>query len=189
MNFKKQPSLVTTICIIIFCTMSFAAVLIRNSLKVNITTYEIPPNICQALFDCTPEEFTENRMRLHFTNGDRCYSYKVDKDGDLLLSLSEEQINNWKEQCEEDFESVIPYRTKVSPEYDRVVFECKDKSLEGTSADQAVVACAIFQMLDGCKPEEITVEYVVIDYISKEELQRVVWPAEDWSLSAFGGYY
>jgi|GEM_PF-4851392 len=178
---KKPDAIFFVICILGCVIMRFIVSYIINDITVNTITYKLPSNVCQALFYCDPDEFTENCISLGITNNDRCYSYSVDEKGNLLLSLTEEQIENWKEQCKKDIKSATSYRTKVSSEYDRVVFEDEHWPIGSTGANQAVVACAVLKMLDGCKPEEIFVEFIVVDGISKEELHHVVWPTENWS--------
>ncbi|MBE6660035.1 MAG: hypothetical protein E7605_01345 [Ruminococcaceae bacterium] len=67
-----------------------------------LTTLALPANTCEELFGCTPKEFFDLDLDLYDETRDfRTHAY-VDKQGKLVLRLSQNQIDVWLLSLKQD---------------------------------------------------------------------------------------
>ena len=146
----------------------------------NLTKYKFSPKACQSFFSHAPEEAAEECNQSMTGTNKFCTFARVDKDGNLLLYLNDNQKQNWDIQQSTLIQSAHLSGTVISRSFTKITVKGYRENIDVRVdvAMWAIRACAIKQLISGTEPEAIQVEFSVIDAKTNEELYNAIWPNE-----------
>ena len=181
---KKLVCVVIAILVLLFIVLSYFVV---SSIAFYTTTtkFTITPNMCQILFNCTPDEFSEQHDYVRFVCENFCEHYKVADSGDLLVWLNDNQIDKWSHRYEWDLGDGAEYFYGVvtTEDYKNVtVTAYRDDSFSNIlEGKDAVRGCIIQQLVRGVKSNDVEVTFTVLDAGNQKCHFQAHWP-DDYSL-------
>lgn len=169
----KRKRVIISLCVIVILVAATFGIFLTH------TFYVIPANICEALFSCSPNEFYSTSQKFSWTE-DFCVYSQVDKNGNLILILNENQKSEWRQYHADFFGHIKNRNIEISPDYSCVTVS---SYYETALAD---VNCAILnmqgfaanQLLDGVAPADIGVKFILTDAGTQEILYTATWPSE-----------
>ncbi len=140
----------------------------------NIRILEFNPQLCKAYFDCLPEEFNSVNQNFYGRS-------MLSKKGNLKLILNETELENWAESFDLYIKDAISNGIVISNNFTKISFETYKETLSSKSSSSvmALYGCAVNQILDGKEPNDIIINYVIIDAGNKKELLNLTWPNFD----------
>lgn len=172
----KRYYLLPSVVTVFFCCLAGIAF---TFFPAKDTTYVLSEKQCNALFGKTPTEFSEDPSpTLNLESNVFCRAAEVDDSGNLLLTLTDRQKEQWK--TSQDIQDVL-YKAENNPDislsadYKKVTVSCykETESKNLTDAAAVVAACKVFQLLGGISPDEINIELTLIDTATKKTTQVI----------------
>ena len=164
---KKKPILIVVLSLFIF--------LLLPSCASKRVTYEVDPDVCQAVFGCGPHGFViKEENEFHREIDDFYISAKVENEN-LVLVMSEEQLEQWRRRCLEDIEKACQTKSidvAISEDYTQIICGYTKKSSLSDEFQLASLrltnCCTALQFINNPSKENISVEYRIIDATTKE---------------------
>ncbi len=139
------------------------------------STYTIPPKICVAMFGGNPLVL-ERPVPLFRDFTDFYKAGTVDSNGNFVFTLTADEKRVLRTNCEKAVKKMRKAGATISEDYTSYVLE-KDTYLADSSfACEVLNACFFLQMLNDISPEEMNVEWYIIDPTTNETLQHTSWP-------------
>ena len=176
---KKHRIVLSTILLtlmLLFSSCSFA------SKKI---TYTLTPEACQAVFGCTPYGFVSRKENEIFRGMDDFYKKADVQNGNLILTMSRERVEQWKALCLEGIEKVIQVKSidvSINDDYSKITCGYTENS---TTSDEFSIAyvnpiscCSSLQFLNDPHKENISVEYCIINAKTNEVKFSKVYPQD-----------
>ncbi len=185
----------TKIIIAAILVFLFAPLLVKtgidtvNKIRLNnsLLVYEIPADMCKSFFGVSVEDFFITNCDYYDTLGDfREYS-KIDRKGNLILRMTEEQrkgvIEFWYDGWDlmgsigvddlSEFEGI-----EVAPDLTSVTVCCyKDNAVyQFFTARLGSWGIPVIQLLNGTEPEEIKLDIILKDAVTGEVVHTRSWP-------------
>ena len=142
----------------------------------SLNTFVIPSSIAEYVVGDTPASFVENKGHDTFFEGNFAYS-KVDKDNNLILKLTDSQLDNLKLKLISEI-SNAKQKYHISKNYDKITV----RTYRETAVDDMVMSlgmvysCAMYQLLNEIEPQSIKVEWYLIDAGNGTVLDSLFWP-------------
>lgn len=198
---KKKTTVLLVILGIVLILLGSVVIFIS---KINV--YTINENVCHSIFQGkTPQEFCETKGS--YTDLEDYFFARVDKDGNLLLALTDKQLKNWITSSSnlKAVDIVTGGRTELFESYDVDMNDKVEKGLfydfqEGTvivsddykkititygEMHEAIFSffritngCIQYQLLNGVSSEDITLQLVVVKKTG-EIVTDLTWPEDD----------
>ena len=165
--------------VIIVCIIAMVSLpVIFYASQINIYTFS--PLICRVLFQETPEEFCAEKVGNNALGGNYIYS-RVDRNGNLFLALTDNQIENWKNALFKNdlFRPIMGAGDiKFFEDYTKCTVKCyKETVLDDIASFSLNAVYAVFmQAIEGKKSEDIKVDYYFVDAVTEEVKYHVVFP-------------
>lgn len=150
--------------------------------NVSTSTYTIPYDACVRLLEKTPQEFAKSPT-VYWT--DKCCEHaKVDKDGNLRITLTKKQEELWRSvlpvpKTVAEFESVENFNIFISDDYSEVTVKWKKEELDSAitlGSEGYLKGCYVHKLLNGCDTTNLSIKNKVIDVETGEVLYEAVWP-------------
>lgn len=154
----------------------------------DISIYELPPEVCRIFFGCTPNEFFDKTMTYYDSEVDFRKKSKVDKNGNLVLVLNEQDKEAWKSALA-DVISLEDIRGNpniiVSEDCKKVTVICykETASLDTMDAAFGLYSYLVYQLFNGVPPEEISIDFSLKDGVTEEIVYSESYPGDDSKLS------
>lgn len=139
-------------------------------------TYRIPSELSEKMFGKSAEEFcqTDGEGTIFYEN---IISSNVDDMGNLVIKLSDDKNERIKEECV----------SKIAQTKDQLAYssDCTEISVyvyqetffeKSTTLATNLRFFAFYQLLNGTEPENVNVNYKIIDLGTGEELVNINWP-------------
>ena len=195
MKNKDKALILLGIILLVALFIGFIICYIQNCNRIVIDS-----NRCQSMFEMSPKDFCKNKGEgTDLYDG---YTFaKVDKDGYLILLLSDKELKEWKNNCldlqilqavlgdtrdigveisisEEDFivGSFLEYADKcgweISEDYKKVILSPDDMI---SFFPPIMSACRTMQMMNGTPTDEIRIEYIKVDETGKV-IEKTIYP-------------
>lgn len=198
---KKKRVLPLAILSVLIIAIIFIVLFISN-----LNIYTINEDVCNSIFNQkTPQEFCETKGS--YTDLEDYFFAHVDKDGNLLLALTDKQLKNWITSSSnlKAIDIVTGGRTEFFESYDVDMNDSVEKGLfydfqEGTvivSDDYKKITikygemheilssffritngCIHMQLLNGIPSEDITLQLVVVNQ-NGEIVTDLTWPKDN----------
>ena len=148
--------------------------------KIECTLY---PEQCYFLFGCTPEEFFELELDIYEIIGDFRNEAKISSDGSLILILSNAQRLAFMNSDLFDFSEYSNIEVSYEDRY-VIVNGFAETAYEDVKASFIVAnnACVYLMLQNDPSMEEITIEYIIRDGITKEVYYSINWPQQEVSI-------
>lgn len=148
-----------------------------------INVYTFSPLICHVLFQETPEEFCAEKNKNTLIGDNYLYS-RVVRNGNLLLVLTDNQKENWKNAMfKEDIFTpfVEASHVEFSEDYTNLTLKCYKETATDSMVSFSVSAVrAVFmQAVEEKKSEDIKVDIYFVDAVTGEVKYLVVYPDEN----------
>lgn len=143
-----------------------------NMYKDTWTTYTLSSKTSHAFFSASPEDSIKKICDSKWVGG-HYRDASVDEEGNLILTLSKDDIAHWKEEITNDIKKVMESSqkdrdggyTKINDNYHYI--ECKVQReynlAAGFEITEAAVDCGIMQMLNGEDANCWKVDITIID--------------------------
>ena len=148
----------------------------------------ISPDICKQLSPNTPEQFVMVEGKYSAFEGNYLFA-TVLKNGNLLVIVSDEQKKNIIEDSEESLQknwsAYITDDVQISDNYSKVTTKCylEQANDRVIYSILMVEGCLYHQILDGKKPDEISVQYEIYDSKTEELKFSSDYPKESMGFS------
>lgn len=185
----------TKIIITIILVFLFAPWLVKtgidtvNEIRLNnsLLVYEIPADMCKSFFGVSVEDFFITNCDYYDTLGDfREYS-KIDRKGNLILRMTEEQRKGLIKFHRDGWDKAGSIGAddlseadgiEVAPDYTSVTVSC----YKNDAADKCFLAVwgsagfPVIQLLNGVEPESVKFEIFVKDALTGDVVFEGAWP-------------
>ncbi len=154
----------------------------------DISIYELPSEVCKIFFGCTPNEFFDKTMAYYDSKTDFRKKSKVDKKGNLILVLDEQDKEAWKSALAEVI-SLDDIRINpniiVSEDCKEVTVICYKETASFDTMDAAfgLYSYLVHQLFAGVPPEDISVNFSLKDGVTEEIVFSESYPGDDSELS------
>ncbi len=180
---ESRNRLVFVICI------SFIVFAICCFTQTGRTTYEFSPKMSLAFFGRDPEGFLNTDYDFYDTCEDFRKHAKINKKGNLVLRLTKEQEEAFLQSCDSDLEEFERIKgVHISNDYTLLLVSGNKEEVTDIIANQMPLY-AVFDManrqlvIKKINPEEITVEFRVVDENTGLCVYNAIWPQDSVSLS------
>ncbi len=157
----------------------------------DISIYELPPELCRRFFGCTPSEFFDKTMVYYDSEVDFRKRSKMDKNGNLVLVLNEQDKEAWKSALKDygfleaiwDNPNII-----ITDDYKSMTVNCYKETASADTFDSVfgVNALLVYQLFDGVPPDEIGLNYIIMDGITGEIVYSERYPENEINFSTKG---
>lgn len=196
MKFKIKNFIIVGVIVVVLLLICLGGVIYFS----NCNKIVIDSNRCQSMFEMSPKDFCKNKGEgTDLYDG---YTFaKVDKDGYLILFLSDNELKEWKNKLvglqilqavlgdardigveisisEDDFivGSLLKYTDKcgyeISEDYKKVIVSPDDMI---SFFPFIMSACETMQMMNGTPTDEIKIEYIKVDENGKI-IEKTIYP-------------
>lgn len=196
MKFKIKNFIIVGVIAVVLLLICLGGVIYFS----NCNKIVIDSNRCQSMFEMSPKDFCKNKGEgTDLYDG---YTFaKVDKDGYLILFLSNNELKEWKNKLvglqilqavlgdtrdigveisisEDDFivGSLLKYVDKcgyeISEDYKKVIVSPDDMI---SFFPFIMTACETMQMMNGTPTDEIKIEYIKVDENGKI-IEKTIYP-------------
>lgn len=195
MRSKNKALILLGIILFVILFVGFVISYIQNCNRI-----VIDPDYCQNMFEMSPKDFCKNKGEGTLVEDEYTFA-KVDKNGYLILLLSDKELKEWKNNCldlqilqavlgdtrdigveisisEEDFivGSFLEYADKcgweISEDYKKVILSPDDMI---SFFPPIMSACRTMQMMNGTPTDEIRIEYIKVDETGKV-IEKTIYP-------------
>ena len=138
------------------------------------------PEQCYLLFGCTPEEFFDLELDIYEIIGDFRNEAKISSDGSLILILSNAQRLAFMNSDLFDFSEYSNIEVSYEDRY-VIVNGFDETAYEDVKASFIVAnnVCIYLMLQNDPAMEEITIEYIIRDGITKEVYYSITWPQHE----------
>lgn len=150
------------------------------------TEYILPPNISLALFGRTPENYFETYYSYYDWLGDFRDHAEIDKDGNLVLRLTEDQKEGLLRFYGDSVSGAKKMGIEISEDYTIVTFNFNEDEMQEKLENFPILMfndMAIRQLFSDKDPATIKIECIVKDKETGNILYNASWPQEAISLS------
>lgn len=185
----------TKVIIVIILVFLFGPLLAKtgidtvNEIRLNksLLVYEIPADLCVPILHVSAEDFFTRYCDYYDTLGDfRVYS-KIDREGNLILRMTEEQRkgvieyehDGWDETGSIGVDDLSEIEgIEVAPDLTSVTVSCyKDNAIDQYfTARLGSWGIPAIQLLSGAEPEEIKLDIILKDAVTGEVVHTRSWP-------------
>lgn len=194
MKNKDKALILLGIILLVALFIGFIICYIQNCNRIVIDS-----NRCQSMFEMSPKDFCKNKGEgTALYNG---YTFaKVDKDGYLILFLSNSELKEWKNKLvglqilqavlgdardigveisisEDDFivGSLLKYTDKcgyeISEDYKKVIVSPDDMI---SFFPFIMSACEMMQIMNGTPTDQTQIEYIKVD-LNGNIIEKTIW--------------
>ena len=145
------------------------------------TVYQFPPDVSEWFFIETPEEIVEKY------NLSICTYAKITDDGTLVMVVNPEQEQVWIESmCPNDCAKIAAENQNVliSNDYKNVTVSCYNETTwknDVLCAENVLFYCILKQLFNGCPPEELGVNFDIVDGPTGKTVCHVYWRGESYT--------
>ncbi len=196
MKFKIKNFIIVGVIVVVLLLICLGGVIYFS----NCNKIVIDPDYCQNMFEMSPKDFCKNKGEGTLVEDGYTFA-KVDKDGYLILFLSDKELKKWKNNSldlqilqavlgdtrdigveisisEEDFivGSLLKYVDKcgyeISEDYKKVIVSPDDMI---SFFPFIMTACETMQMMNGTPTDEIKIEYIKVDENDKI-IEKTIYP-------------
>jgi len=156
--------------------------------------YIVPKEKCYSIFGCTAKSAVEDRTAFPWIE-DNYISMEVDEDGNLVIVLSDMQVERWRTEVVNKFEEVNKRSSnygegigfQVNETYTEIEYYINKKmyTVSGFQTGTLYPSCGIMQMLDGADLSNWHVDIKAIDIDSGITIKEARLP-DEWSFIVEG---
>lgn len=183
-NKDKLQNILIVVLVIAIVLVLISMFISDGTLFAKRNTYVLSPEMCRLFYSTTPEDFFEDFNPLW---GDSCEDFKkharVDKDGNLVLRLTEEQenahIQAWNSNLEE-FKKVSG--VEIADDYSYVTITGNKEEIKHILQNHLhfffLKEMPLRQLYNGKKPETITLTFSLIESSTGKTVYTATWPQE-----------
>lgn len=196
MKFKIKNFIIVGVIVVVLLLICLGGVIYFS----NCNKIVIDSNRCQSMFEMSPKDFCKNKGEgTDLYDG---YTFaKVDKDGYLILFLSDNELKEWKNKLvglqilqavlgdardigveisisEDDFivGSLLKYTDKcgyeISEDYKKVIVSPDDMI---SFFPFIMSACEMMQIMNGTPTDQAQIEYIKVD-LNGNVIEKTIWP-------------
>lgn len=196
MKFKIKNFIIVGVIAVVLLLICLGGVIYFS----NCNKIVIDSNRCQSMFEMSPKDFCKNKGEgTDLYDG---YTFaKVDKDGYLILFLSNNELKEWKNKLvglqilqavlgdardigveisisEDDFivGSLLKYTDKcgyeISEDYKKVIVSPDDMI---SFFPFIMSACEMMQIMNGTPTDQTQIEYIKVD-LNGNIIEKTIWP-------------
>lgn len=185
----------TKIIIAIILVFLFAPWLVKTGIDTvneirlsnSLLVYEIPEDLCIPILHVSAEDFFTRYCDYYDTLGDfREYS-KIDRKGNLILRMTEEQRKGLIEYERDGWDKIGSIGVddlsefegiEVAPDLTSVTVSCyKDNAVDQCfTVSLGSWGIPVIQLLSGVEPEEIKLDIILKDAVTGEVVHTRSWP-------------
>lgn len=196
MKFKIKNFIIVGVIAVVLLLICLGGVIYFS----NCNKIVIDSNRCQSMFEMSPKDFCKNKGEgTDLYDG---YTFaKVDKDGYLILFLSNNELKEWKNKLvglqilqavlgdtrdigveisisEDDFivGSLLKYVDKcgyeISEDYKKVIVSPDDMI---SFFPFIMSACEMMQIMNGTPTDQTQIEYIKVD-LNGNIIEKTIWP-------------
>lgn len=140
------------------------------------TTYKIPPENCEVLLGNSAEEFVKKYGNFLDFNDDVVCA-KLDDDGNLLMTLTDQDAENWISTFQPYLDSAkATDGIEISKDYRKITVKCFQENAADIflKLTPAFTPCYINQVLNGIDPCDLNIEFIVLDAGTEEIIHHEV---------------
>lgn len=182
--------------IVILFVLAFLMVGCDNDNKKEITKnsenkeYVLNAKTCKTLMGCSPDEANKTLKESYWVQG-HFQSAKVDERGNLVLVLSDEDIEHWKNHINQLFEKKSTaeetdgFKFLVDDDYKCIETYVNKEVYSAAGFDLIFMSvyCGIMQMLNGENPNEWYVDLRMYDVETETLIAEARFPDESMSVN------
>lgn len=180
---NKIQNILIVVLVIAIVIMIGSMFISDGTLFAKRNTYVFSPEMCKLFFSTTPEDFFEEYYSWYASSEDFREHASIDKDGNLVLRLTEEQENAhimaWNSNLEE-FKKVSG--VEISDDYSNVIITGTKEEIRNILRYKLhiflFVELSYRQLYSGKKPETITVTFTLIESSTGKTVYTATWPQE-----------
>lgn len=176
----KGETILTPRLMVCLGAILIIAVLVNQLFLLSLNTYIVPSNICSTVFGETPQEFCDKNGADTVFSG-YLKSSKVDRDGSLVVRITDEQKQHLQEQCILEIAQAQKEEIDFSKKRDKITVKVYREDLESKLwiATDTTRFCFFYQMLNGENINDINVNLTVLDAGTGSVLSSQDWPKTD----------
>jgi len=171
---------------ILICIFLFFIIQIGSYMLLSKKTYEIPEQTCIGLFGVEPSAFADQPDRFTSWTNDFCLYSRVNSKGNLILTLSEKQQENWRVYYAKPIQTFKnQYGITISKDYSEVIYS-HDFIFQTIDLEDILLAhrgLYVTQLLNGKNPEKMYIRFIELDEKGKIK-QQADWPNEEFNIGA-----
>lgn len=151
------------------------------------------PEICELMFECSPEEFFEEENEYSRFVGDLRDCAKIDESNNLIVSMNKKQRKFLRQQWDMNTKLYIsdnPYLNVSYTDNTIIVYGYQNAEYDESfilSYAYSSYTAIIYQVLNGVSADEITLKCIVKDGVTGEVFYSATYPEDEIELS-FGDY-
>lgn len=173
---KKPVKIISCICLCV------AVLALCTTYFLSLNKYVFSPKICRIVLEKSPDEFCKQMGKDTLIEGHYAFSW-VNKNGDLILFLSDKQKERWIDLV---FGSELSIMLKsagdviVSDNYTKCTARCYKETVfdDMIACNQNALHCLFIQAIEGKKSEDIFVDCYLVDTVTDEVKYHYVYPRE-----------
>ncbi len=153
-------------------------------------TYILSSSACRSVFGLEPNQMESALMRADWSNG-HFQSAKQNEEGNLVLVLSEEDIEHWKQyfndiiQTREEIDAADGYLFSVSEDYKHIETDATKEDFHIAVLNMGYIAayCGVMQMLNGEDMETWYVDLKLFDHETSVLIDECRFPQSNFEVS------
>jgi uncharacterized protein YpmB len=172
---RKKPRIILIIILFIIFVFSLVNFVRLNPRIFTSKKYVFSEKACAMVFSSTPKDLAKTKgSNLHWTD-DFCVSATVDKNDNLVIVMTKEQVQNFRDFASTYISEALMYEEiEISSDYKKVTVTTTNERMFECSfmANLAVSSCSIVQFCDGTSPEKIDVLLTYINADSGEVIHK-----------------
>lgn len=178
----KNRTLVIIVSIFAVLLLVFAGAFAIQSKS--YTEYKLSPDSCMFVFSCNPDEFMQLELDFYTPFTDLRRRASIDKQGNLILKLNEDQKIAWRQSYMVDgfLEQVSELENiSISPDYTKVTINCYKETVisDFMATTYIYYGMSVYQLLNGIQPEDLAIEVVFKDGGTGEIIFTQLLPVEE----------
>lgn len=185
---NKLQNILIVVLVIAIVLVLISMFISDGTLFAKRNTYVFSSEMCELFFSTTPEDFFEEYYSWYASSEDFREHASIDKDGNLVLRLTEEQENAhimaWNSNLEE-FKKVSG--VEISDDYSNVIITGTKEEIRNILRYKLhiflFVELSYRQLYSGKKPETITVTFTLIESSTGKTVYTATWPQEDITIT------
>lgn len=183
-NIKTILYMIGFACIV--CSVIMQAVMSNRGAVMSSREYIISPDVTEWMFNSTPQEFLRE-----YTNYENPFNSfgteaRIDDSGNLVLHLTDEQIEAWKESCGGSITVAQNIGYVIKEDYSEFSIIGNKEEVKRKLANfplWLIHELFLMQILNDVDPHNVSVHAMIIEESTQNILYEAVCPEQELRLS------
>lgn len=145
--------------------------------------FTLTDELTEHVFDTNVNEISDkvelnNKLSRLILDGVNVSKVIVNRRNDVVIYLSESQIEYWKNESIKKINEIREENIFVSDDYRKIIIETKEDPLPRLFSTLPILnTCLFLQVLDGASAGKAYVELTIVK--DGEQIYKVIWPEEE----------